>query len=330
MREREKIGHRDFAKRSDQVQGVCTKVEGSRAGARGRVAVADVGGTRLRVAIFDLQGHMIKRSEEQTPRTDASNAIINAIKSLTGQRGIIAACIGVPGIVIPVEERITYCENVPSLESVALAPLVGEALKVPVTVKNDVGLGAIGEYVYGKYAGADSLVNISIGTGLGCGIVIAGKPWLGAHGLASEIAEWQVLDPWSGDVKRAEDVCSGLALSKRADEILGQSVRRDDLDSSEVLYRAAAEGNEEAKRAFSEVGKALGKIIACIGGLLDPSAVILNGGVMKAGEFILESVYSAYRQASIGPARDIANIAISNLGDLAPLLGGYSSIVTRL
>ncbi len=312
------------------MQTVRKKGEETWTGASGYVAVADVGGSRLRTAVFDLQGNIINRSEERTPQAGACDAIINAIKAAIKQCDIRAACIGVPGIVIPIEGRIAYCQNVPSLESVVLAPLASEALEVPVSVKNDVELGAIGEYKYGAYSGIDPLVTISVGTGLGCSIVIAGKPLLGAHGLASEIAEWQVLDPWSGDIKRAEDVCSGLALSKRANEILGKSAHRENASGAELLCRAAAGGNEEALKAMSGVGEVLGHIIANIGGLLDPGAVILNGGVMNAGDLILESVHSAYEQASIGVARGIVKVAISNLGDLAPLLGGFASIVEIL
>jgi glucokinase len=294
------------------------------------VAVADVGGTRLRVALFDPQGKIITQSEGPTPRTDVFNSVINAVTAAAKDYGMVAACLGIPGIPTQDGGRIAYCHNVPSLESVPLASLASEALEIPVVVKNDVELAAIGEYSFGTHAGSDPLVNISVGTGLGCGIITGGKPWRGAHGLGSEIAEWRVWDPWSSDVKRAEDVCSGLALSSRAGEILGEMGGRQQLDKCEVLFNAAAGGHKEARRALSNLGKVLGAIIASIGGLLDPDVVILNGGVMKAGDFIVEDVYSVYRQASIGAARDTVSIAISNLGDLAPLLGGFSSIVTEL
>jgi glucokinase len=294
------------------------------------VLVTDIGGTNLRTAVFDDRGFIRHRSDMTTPSSGVVDALLGAMKSEMMNAEVDVISVGVPGIVRVSDQRISYCHNVPELESINLANIIEDNFGIRTVVKNDVMLAAIGEYYYGRHLHADPLVYIAVGTGLGCSVIAGGRAWTGAHGLASEIAEWRVVNPWTNEITRLEDICSGIGLADRAAEVLAGGNVYVTSTSGEALYDAAVADNGDAAQIFFEVGEVLGDVIAKIYSLLDPALVVVGGGVLNAGSFVMSGIHDAFERMSISEVKNSAKIVRSNLGDLAGLLGGYRTGISSV
>ncbi|MFF8730987.1 ROK family protein [Streptomyces sp. NPDC015171] len=307
---------------------------GTHAPERGRTAVlyapdpaagyalgVDIGRSWLRVALADLDGTIVARSDVRN-RARASAALAGLVvataRQVTENSGVepaqvVHGVVGTPGVYDEKQRRVRYAMHLPGWGRAGLMDRIRTELGVPLEVHNDANLAALGEYTYGVGAGSRLFAYILIGTGLGMGIVGEGRLFTGAHGLAGEIG----FLPWRGRPKpeRLEDAVSGVAVVEAA----RQFGMRGQL-TAKAVFDAARQGEPAAVRAVELEGERIAHTVAAAAAVLDPDLVVLGGGVGHSVDLLLRPVREHVR--ALTPLRP--RIAPSRLGEDAVLLGAVA------
>src|SRR5437868_6286004 len=156
------------------------------------VFAVDLGGTHLRVALIDANGKILQQSRQDTPKGDSAGCIINALANVSEkwrerEQPVVAASIMVPGAVDSDKAVVVQAPNLPSLVNFELKAALEQRLGWPVLLENDANAAAAGEMWLGAARGCDDVVSVTLGTGVGGGVILDGKLWRGAHGSAGEI-----------------------------------------------------------------------------------------------------------------------------------------------
>ncbi|MEU7553854.1 ROK family transcriptional regulator [Streptomyces sp. NPDC044571] len=322
---------------------------GTHAPERGRVAVlyapdptagyalgVDIGRSWLRVALADLDGTVVARSDV---RNQARTANSMADLAVTAARRLVAdsaldprkvtrAVVGTPGVYDPEARRVRHARQLPGWSRPGLFDRIGDGLGVPVAVRNDANLAALGEYTYGVGAGSRLFVYLMIGTGLGMGILSEGRPFTGAHGGAGEIGflPWAGRHqpepeggpeggPESGPESMEDAVAAGAVVrAARAHGMTGPLTAKD-------VFDAARTGDPAATRAVEIEAERLAHAIATVSAVLDPDLIVLGGGVGHSADLLLPTVRRTLR--SLGPLRP--KVVPGGLGEDAVLLGAVAT-----
>jgi predicted NBD/HSP70 family sugar kinase len=284
------------------------------------VFAADVGGSKIQAGLADSYGDVVAQATEPTMK-HSSEAVVDQITRLfrrvskrAGVRfnQIWAAGVGIPGVYDPVVDRVSAIPNLSVLGQVHVAAALRVALGVPVAIDNDVNLAAVGERWRGLASDRDHFVTISIGTGIGMGIVINGEIYRGGRGAAGEIDFLPVgTDPFDGGRGRQamEHRPSSVALlpPPRGTEPATNTARHGPLESAstapairrrlkkqlrrgaattlgredgvESIFRAAEEGDPLARELIEEEAKTVALAIVTVAAVLDPQLIVLGGGV---------------------------------------------------
>ena len=227
--------------------------------------------------------------------------------------------------------------HVPGWENIPLATLLSKEFGAAASVDNDANVAALGEHRFGAGQGYDSLMYITISTGVGGGWILNGYPWRGAEGMAGEIGH-TVIDP-SGPLclcgKRGclERLTSGPYMAQQVRETLqhsperGQGIRDlvgNDLEAvtAQIISQAATQGDELAREVLETAGWALGVGIGNTANLINPQRFVLGGGVTKAGAHFWEPVHRVARETALPEVN--FEIVPAALGDEAPLWGAVA------
>ena len=296
----------------------------------------DVGGTKIAGGVVDADGRVLVRLRGETPPEggEAVTATIGALARELWERagqGPLPVGVGAAGIV-DAAGVLRYAPNIPDWTDVPLAALLGAELGVPVVVDNDANMAAWGEYRAGagRTAGADLLL-LTVGTGVGGGLIQDGRLVRGASGMAAEFGHIVIAEggPLCGCGNRGclEALASGTAIGRSAGEALeaggvSRLLRREDAPTGKTVTRAAEQGDPFAREILARCGFWLGVGIASLVNALDPGAVVVGGGAMRAGELLLGPARQAYEQRLMGRAhRRAAPVLAAELGDDAGLVG---------
>jgi glucokinase len=227
--------------------------------------------------------------------------------------------------------------HVSGWESIPLASLLSTEFGATASVDNDANVAALGEHRFGAGQGYDSLMYITVSTGVGGGWILNGCPWRGAEGMAGEIGH-TVIDP-NGPLclcgKRGclERLASGPYMAQQVRETLqhssdrGQGIRHlvgDDLQAitAQIISQAATQGDELAREVLKTAGWALGVGIGNTANLINPQQFVLGGGVTKAGAHFWEAVHHAARETALPEVK--FEVVPAALGDEAPLWGAVA------
>jgi len=274
----------------------------------GALLAADIGGTRARLLAADANGGIFARHTMASREFDVSR-LTSELALLAGDVKPQAVCVGVAGVVSGYEWVVTVAPNLPSIEAVALKPFLEERLDAPVAVENDVNLAAMGEHTSGAGEGASPRALISLGTGLGAGIIIGGSLFRGAHDGAGEIGLLSSV----GDIFRQpssvgplESRISGAALEQHG-------------DPCEIFEQARA-GESAAREIVDSVADGLGLAVANLFALLEPELVVLGGWIPKEQDLLVERIQRVASRLAPGSTP----IAVAKLDDNAALLGALS------
>ena len=277
----------------------------------------DLGARFLRGAVCDLAGAVRARQDVELPSPGAEAALeaIGALRSsLVDAAGLDdelldGVVVGVPGVVATTG-RIELATNVPGLEETDVAGELAARLGLPVTLENDINLAALGEQWSGVARGVDDFVFISIGTGLGAGLVLRGELHRGHNGAAGE------LDYALGSLGSELDPCAGAVVAL-AEELAGDGSRTALAAPYDArkLFAAAREGDELAQAVVSESARRIAMHVAPIAGVADVDLVVLGGGIGSNGDLLLEPVRALLRDWLPYPPR----VEVSSLGDGAVL-----------
>jgi glucokinase len=281
----------------------------------------DIGGTKLAAGLVDETGAVLARRRETTPATepDAITALIVRLARELADEPVPVG-VGAAGIVDR-DGAVRYAPNV-AWRDVALRDEVAALLDGPVTVENDANVAAWGEYRAGAgQEAADSMVMLTIGTGVGGGLVLGDRLVRGAHGLGAEFGHIIVAEGGPrcpcGNEGCLEAVASGTALGRLGLERLGTRYA-----TGKAVTAAAQEGNPQAVEIVAETGFWLGVGIASLVNALDPELVVVGGGAMQADELLLDPARASFRDRLVGAAhRPEPRIVAATLGDDAGVVG---------
>jgi len=293
----------------------------------GLVAGVDIGRDWIRLAIADLRGEFIGRDDvRNTARSSAD--LVRRVRALAHQvardagldwSAVSYAVIGSPGVLDPLTGRLGFAPNLPGWGRPGLVEQLRAALQVESSIENDINLAAVGELARGAGRGVRNFVLVSIGTGVGMGIVINGALYVGGRGAAGEVsyvpaAELAVPPLDARQRGPTEAVTSAGGVVKAAQEA-GLPVR-----SAKEVFAAAADGDSLAQAIVIAEGRRIGSLITAVTAILDPDLVVLGGGVGRNLDVLRESVSG--RIAELGPLRP--RIVASELGDSGVLQGAVA------
>lgn len=302
------------------------------------VLAVDLGGTHLRAAAIDDSGRIYYQLKQRTPDASQASDIVRALvevarecESRTRESGVIhKASVAVPGTVDVERGVVVKVPNIPCLSDFRLGDALQKELKVPTLIENDANAAAVGEMWQGAARGANTIVCITLGTGVGGGIILNGTLWRGVDGSAGEIGHTSI-EPSAGVKCRCgnrgclENYASGTAIVRMTREALPQnpdSALRATADlTAEKVYRAGQNGDEFALEIFRRMGIYLGVGLANLVNLLNPEIIVVAGGMANAWDLFSEYAIQEMRERAFQlPAANV-QIKRGECGDRAGLLG---------
>lgn len=310
------------------------------------VLAADFGGTHLRAAVVDDDGKLLYRVDHVTPDAGTPQSIIVEVVDLLAAAAAhtspapSAVCIATAGLINANEGKVILAPNIPGFRNLVLTTPVAQRLGVPAFIENDASAAALGEYRFGAGRGTRHLLHATLGTGIGGGIVVDGKLYRGATGLAGEIGHI-IIDPAGpkcncGSRGCLEAMVSGVAFAARAKRILEQGKSRAlqelagyEDPTSEHLYEAATKGDAICEAEIRHGGHLLGLGLGSLVNVLNPDLVTLSGGLLSMGEMLLGPMREAMYSLAYGPAAGTL-LRESTLGEDAGLLGAAAVAFERL
>ena len=307
----------------------------------------DVGGTKVAAGLVDEAGTIVRRTRRPTPSStpaDVEDVIAACVAELCEGESVEAVGIGAAGFVTADRSTVLVAPNL-SWRDEPLRDAVSARVGLPVVVENDANAAAWAEHRFGAGRGEQHLVLVTVGTGIGGGIVLDGQLYRGRHGVGAEFGHLQVVSGGRrcGCGQRGcwEQYCSGRALLHEAREIA--DVRRgygarllelgggrpEGIEAVEVTA-AAQEGDPAALECFEVIGGALGQGLADLAAVLDPGAFVIGGGVADAGELLLGPARRVFAERlSGGASRPHAEIRLAALGNDAGIVGAADLARTR-
>lgn len=299
----------------------------------------DIGGTKIAAGVVDESGQILARKRVATAGRDAETVektVSDLVKQLQGDFDIEAIGIGAAGFVDEKRSRVNFAPNL-GWRDEPLRMAVESETGLPVVVENDANAAAWGEYRFGAGKGSDYLVAITVGTGIGGGIIIEGSMYRGRWGAAAEFGHLSV-DPGGrpcgcGNRGCWEQYASGNALVREARYLASE--RRSEAETMLDLgdgtpegvqgvhiTKAAREGDPVALAAFDFVSRWLGQGMADVAAILDPECFVIGGGVSEAGDILLGSTVRAFTESVTGrDHRAMPKVVVASLGNAAGLVG---------
>ena len=306
----------------------------------------DVGGTSVKIGLFETTGELLDKWEVKTRREDGGAFILLDVaasirkkleeKGLDLGRDIAGAGMGVPGPVLP-DGYVEVCVNL-GWRGVNPQEELSKLLDgIPVKSGNDANVAALGEMWQGGGKGYSDLVMITLGTGVGGGVIIGQKIVAGRHGLGGEIGHIHVRDEETehcncGGVGCLEQVSSATGIAREARRKMAATdkdslLRRagDKVTAKDVLDAAKA-GDELALEVMEVVGHYLGVALASASMIVDPEVFVIGGGVSKAGQFLLDMIEKHYEHFT-PISENKAKIVLATLGNDAGIYGAARLIL---
>jgi predicted NBD/HSP70 family sugar kinase len=282
----------------------------------------DLGARFLRGAICDMTGTIRARQDVELQGADAERALAavdglrDTLVSATGLPGelIHGVVVGVPGVTGAANGTLQLAANVPGLEGRPFEAELEERLGLPITLENDINLAALGERELGVARGVDDFVFLSVGTGMGAGIVLRGELHTGRHGFAGEIdfaldALDEDVDPSAPQVAEiAARVTQGAESSLRAPF------------EARAVFDAARQGDKAAQLVVNEVARRIALHLAPVAAVVDVELVVLGGGIGSNGDLLLEPVRELLARWLPFPPQ----IEVSTVGEAAVLAGALA------
>ncbi len=304
-------------------------------------AVCDLGGTTTQVALIDERGK-ISLDARQPTLLKSSTSIIDGVVELTEE--LLAAVgktkvdldgfgIGVAGLVDFKTGAVVFAPNLP-LRNAPLKKILSGRLGTRVVVENDAAAATLGEARFGAGRGVQNLVMLTIGTGIGGGIIVDGALYRGTSGSAGELGH-MVIDAGGAPCECGGQGCleaaaSGRAIAARARAAVKKAGGGKIVDlvegdlkniTGEVVAQAAGAGDKTAVAVLEETGRLIGAGLVTIVNAFNPDMIILGGGVMNGDTIILKTASAAVKKCGLVPNRDVVKIVPAKLGNKAGLYG---------
>lgn len=300
----------------------------------------DIGGTKVLGGVVDPSGKVLATARRDTPADDVAKTadfIVEVVQELARGHQVDAVGVGAAGWIDVTRSRVLFAPNL-AWRDEPLRDRLAARIDLPVVVENDGNAAAWAEFRHGAARDAtDSMVLVTVGTGIGGGLVIGGKLLRGANGVAAELGHVRVVPDGHpcgcGRHGCLEQYASGTALVRYARERAladpGSAARLLELAGGSVeavtgpmVTLAAHDGDPAALAAFAEVGRWLGSGLADLVNTLDPEILVLGGGVAEAGDLLLIPARAAFTD-QLGARRTlpVAAVVAAELGNTAGVVG---------
>jgi len=306
----------------------------------------DIGGTGTKFGVVDRDGNVLFSGEISTKKHAEVSTFIDelysAVSVLIEKAGGVGRMKGI-GVGAPngnyYTGTIEYAPNLPWKGVIPMSKLMESKFRLPVTLTNDANAAAIGELMYGAAKGMKDFIMITLGTGVGSGIVANGKLIYGHDGFAGELGHTIIIPdgrmhPGTGKKGSLESYASATGVRYTALELLEgtdekselRTIPKDELDSKKV-YEAAINGDELARHVYEYTGRILGLALANAVMFSSPEAIVLFGGLTKAGDLILKPTREHMEANLIQVFQNKVKILISHLRESDAAILGASALV---
>lgn len=307
----------------------------------------DLGGTNLKAGLVDKGGKITHRLSIKTNYNADPQAISNQIFELIDEiikeahvkkSDIIGVGLGSPGLIDKKGETIIFSPNLPRWRNIPIKLLVTERFSMPCVLENDANAAAWGEKWVGAGKDVSSLVMLTLGTGIGGGIVIGNKLWRGANNVAAEIGHMiiQMDGPKCscGNNGCIEAYASATAMVRRFKELLKSGVSSSLKDSREITAKiindAAFQGDKASLDVIEETGRYLGIALVNIMHILNPEMIVLTGGMIGSGELLMNPIRQVTKQKAFEASYKDTKIVFSQLGNDAGIIGAAGCLLKEL
>ena len=302
----------------------------------------DIGGTNIKIALVDFEGKIIYSNTTPTRAEMGFEAgvanIKQAIKDLMQETNETAKTIeaigfGLPGQIDYKAGMVKNLPNIPGWINIPLGKLIEDEFQIPTRLDNDVRCAALGELNFGAGKGCENLICITVGTGIGSGIVLNGKLVRGASNAAGEIGHIKMTlgkGPLCGcgDYGCFEAYASGPSIVSMAKEFIsgGKSAKykemaTDGIITPYIVAQAALQGDAVSLQIFKQMGEIIGIGLSSVVNLLNPEKIIIGGGVADAGEILLEPIRKTIENRAMPIQKEAVKVVPAQLANAAGVIG---------
>ncbi|MDP8221828.1 MAG: ROK family protein [Candidatus Lernaella stagnicola] len=317
----------------------------------GRAIAIDLGGTNIKGALVDRNGKLGDTVNVPTGADLSPTAVIarlgDVVADLSRQAGdsdLVGVGIGCPGGIYPDSGLISQSPNFPGWYDVDLCGPLREKTGLPVTIENDANVAGLGEFIHGTGHDVDSMVFITLGTGIGGAVILEGKLWRGAWGMAGEIGH-VIVEPEGhpcgcGSWGCVEQYASGTALVRMAREALTPDTPgvkllelaggRPERLTPKMVYEAATSGDAVAQEVFHRAARYLGMMIASILNVLNVPLFVVGGGVSAGYDLMAQTTRDEVRKRAYRIPGENVRIERATLGNDAGIIGAAMLAFERL
>ena len=304
----------------------------------------DVGGTTVKIGFFSGEAGLLDKWEIRTRREDSGENILPDIAASVSrymkEKGIKkealkGAGIGIPGAVLP-DGTVNRCVNLGWGKINISESFSGLLDGIPVQAGNDANVAALGEMWKGGGRGYRNLVMVTLGTGVGGGVILNGKILEGAFGAAGEIGHLQMQENEEeecgcGKKGCLEQYASATGIVRMAEQYLKASdvpsvLRKGERLTAKYIFDSAKEGDGAALYLVERLGALLGRALSYVSAVIDPEIFVIGGGVSKAGRILLDTIEKHYRECAFHASRE-TRFALAALGNDAGIYGAARMIL---
>ncbi len=296
----------------------------------------DIGGTATKMGLVDAAGGIVVRRRIETKRhiarrKDLIDALVGGIEALDQEAealgaGVRGVGIGLPGLIDPRRGLVRLLPNIPGWRSVPLVALLEQRIRRPVVIENDVNLITMAEWRFGAGRGARNLVCLTLGTGVGAGLILEGALYTGGGFAAGELGHMPLNETGPacpcGGTACLERYVGNAALRARAVELFGKA----GITLEEVSARARG-GDPRALAFWEETAERLGVGLTGVVNLLNPDRIVIGGGVARSRRFLFGPLRRTIRRRAMRVQGGMVRIVGARLGDDAGIVG--ASVLVR-
>jgi glucokinase len=304
-----------------------------------RTIGVDMGGTKLLAGAVDSAlsvHHRVQRGMNRLDQSFLLDVVVEAVEEARDRAGgeVSAVGFGIPALIDQRTGNAVIAINLP-LKDIMFADVMAERLGLPVFVDNDANVAALAEHRAGAARGCNEAVVLTIGTGIGGGLILRGRPYRGAIGAGAELGHI-VIDlngpPCQGNCPNhgcLESLASGIALAREAlriarerpDSGLGRALANGRELEGPLVTELAHDGDAAAIEVIELIGSRIGVAIASFVNIFNPEVVVIGGGVIGAGELLLNAARSEVAERALPPSKDLVEIVPAAFGVEAGMIG---------
>lgn len=289
----------------------------------------DLGGTYIKMGSVTEKGRVVDRKKLATPSGKNYKAVIDLIVENLPDQNTSGIGFGVPGFVDSERGIVHELVNIPGWKDVPLQKIMEERTGIAARIDNDVNCMVLGEVTFGTAKGKHNVFGITLGTGVGGGVVIDGKIYRGSSFTAGEVGHVTVIKDGPRCNCGNRGCLEALVGNRRIVARFKKEAKVKGRVTPETIQLAAEKGNKCAKRIWQETAEYIGIVLAGIVNVLNPELIIIGGGMAGAGDLLMKGIRNTVKKRAVPVAREKVQIKFSKLGNDAGILGAAALFYTQ-